>query len=285
MPARASWKGFLQINQLQVPVKAFTAASTQPEISLNQLHRECCQRIRQQQVCPTHGLLTNEEIVSGFEFARDRFLPIEDHELEALAAEDPKAIAVDAFVGCEQIDPIYHSGRTYYLVPDAPPGQRPFCVLRDGMRAVRRQAVARVVVSGRELPVLLRPIGRLLAMTVLEFPQRIRPAADYETEVARFSAGPEEQRLIEQLIIAMSDEELDIAAYRDKYMDGLNKLIQERLAQSPVRPLEIPLNDGDDDLIAALRMALSNTSAEVDRRMLSTVSGGDGPANAERRTG
>ena len=285
MPARASWKGFLQVNRLQVPVKAFTAIRTVPEISLNQLHRQCCQRVRQQTVCPTHGLLAHEDIVSGFEFARNQFLPIEKNELEALQADDPKAIAVDAFVQAEQIDPVYHSGRTYYLVPDAPPGQRPFCVLRDGMRVGNRQAVGRVVISGREIPVSLRPMGRLLAMTVLEFPQRIRPSRDYETEVAQFSAGPQEQQLIVELITAMTDDKLDLADYRDKYTDGLNELIQRRLANVPAQPLETRADEGGENLIGLLKMVVSTMTSERDDAILPAGSVDDLPANVERRTG
>src|SRR5438132_1055238 len=112
MPARAAWKGFLQIRQLQVPVKAFTAVSTQPEIPLNQLHHECGQRIRQLKVCPVHGALEAQQIISGYEFAEGRFLPLAPDELAALQPEDGKAISVDCFVGSREIDAVYHSGRT-----------------------------------------------------------------------------------------------------------------------------------------------------------------------------
>jgi len=267
MPARAAWKGFLQIHQLQVPVKAFTATATQPEIVLHQLHADCGQRIRQLKTCPVHGGLTSESIVSGYECSDGCFLSIDAADLEALQPEDGKAITVDCFVESAVVDPVYHSGRTYYLVPDGPPSQRPFGVLRDGMRAGDRSAVSRVVMARRELLVLLRPMGRLIAMTVLDYPQRVRPAEDYESEVAAVTPGEQEQALIRQLIDALSDPDFDLARYSNPYIDGLTKLIERRLASanpigaSEQAPLGEPVAD-EAELIAALRATLAAAGAD-----------------------
>jgi len=230
MPARCEWKGFLQINQLQVAVKAFSTAATEPEISLNQLHRDCGQRIRQQKVCPIHGQIESEAIVSGYQIADDCYLPLDPDELEQLRPEPSREISVECFVDSQTIDPIYHTGRTLYLVPDGPPGQRPFGVIREGMKASGRYAFSRVVISGREKLVLLRPYGRLLAMTVVEYAHRVRASADYESEVATVVPGAAELKLIQQLIESLMDRQFDLSRYRDNYMDGLSAMIEERIA-------------------------------------------------------
>lgn len=256
MPARAAWKGFLQVSQLQIPVKAFTATSTQPEIALNQLHRDCGQRIRQTRQCPVHGELIMDDIVSGYEHAEGQYLPLDPNDLAALQAEDSKAIAVDCFVSSREIDAVYHSGRTYYVVPDGPPGQRPFGVLREGMRQTDRHAVSRIVVNHRELLVLLRPHGRLIAMTVLEYPQKVRSSTEYEGEVATIHPGAGEQQLIGQLIEALTDSAFDLTRYRDRYTDQLEALIQQRLADAA--PPEAAREESDEAaLVAALRASLS----------------------------
>lgn len=268
MPARAAWKGFLQVHQLQVPVKAFTAVASQPEIVLNQLHAGCGARVRQLKVCPLHGELTAEEIGSGYEFAEGQYLPLDAQDLSSLLSEDTKAITVDCFVEPRSVDAVYHSGRTYYVVPDGPPGQRPFCVLRDGMRESDRYAVSRIVVNHREQLVLLRPYGRLLAMTVLEYPQRVRPACDYEGEVAAVTASPGELQLIQQLVTALTQPDYDVTSYRDHYTDGLASLIERRLAEhnssSPAAPtMENVLETADDStLVAALRASLAAAGVE-----------------------
>jgi DNA end-binding protein Ku len=266
MPARAAWKGYLKLSQLTLPVKAFTATRSDEEIQLNQLHRDCGQKIRQIKLCPTHGEVATEAIQSGYKLDDQRYLPLADEELDALRPPDDKAIQVEAFVPGDSVDAVYHSGRTYYLVPDAPPGQRPFCVLRDGMQSTGRYALARIVVSRRELLVLLRPLGRLVAMTVLEYAQRVRPAADYESEVAGLSASPAELQLMGTLIESLGQSDPDLARYRDRYIDGLDALIANRMA-SMAAEQETGLNAdsadpsqsnvGDDQLVAALRASLA----------------------------
>lgn len=257
MPARAAWKGFLKINQLSVPVKAFTAGRSEPEISLNQLHRGCGQRVRQQKVCPVHGVIGTDEIVSGFEHSRDQYLVLEDDELAALDPDDNKLIEVDCFVAFDGIDPVYHAGRTYYLVPEAPPGQRSFCVFRDGMRSANRHGVARVVMGRRELLVLLRPMGRLVAMTVLEYAQRVRPAVDYEGEVASIKPGEAELSLMGDLINALTDQEFAIDRYRDLGVERLNDLIERTLAEQGTSAASTTADEVDEAmLVQALRGAV-----------------------------
>lgn len=266
MPARAAWKGYLRVNQLSVPVKAFTAVATGPEIPLNQLHRHCGQRVRQKKVCPVHGEIEADEIISGFEYAQEQYLPLEPADLQALRPEDLKAIDVDCFVPQSQIDPVYHSGRTYYLVPDGPPGQRPFCVLREGMRRQDRHAVALVVIGGNELLVILRPLTKVVAMTVLEYPQRIRHASDYETEVSGITASDTEQNLIGKLIDSMTDPDLDLERFRDGYTERLDQLIRDRLAVREL-PTVAASQEAEDEseLVVALMASLAAPSTDERR--------------------
>ena len=46
MPPRSSWKGFIQLSLVSVPVKAYTSTASGGEIRLNQLHEDCHSRIR-----------------------------------------------------------------------------------------------------------------------------------------------------------------------------------------------------------------------------------------------
>lgn len=259
MPGRASWKGFLRINRLSIPIKAFTVNQSEPEIVLHLVHRGCQQRIRQQRICPLHGLVASEEIVSGYEYAHGQYLALEPEELEALHPEGDKSITVDCFVAEQQIDPLQHSGRSYYLVPDEPVSQRPFCVLREGMRELQRQALARVVISRKELLVALRPRGRLLAMTVLEYTQLLRSACDYEGEVEPLIPGPAEQALIRQLIDSMTENQVEWERYRDAYYEGLHQLIEQKLAARDVgeNVPQTPAPEDDAELVAALRASLA----------------------------
>lgn len=287
MPARSEWKGFLQVNQLRVPVKAFSAAKSQPDITFNQLHRDCGERIRQQRHCPKHGPVETDAILPGYQVAEDCYLPLDPEELEQLRPEADKAIAVECFVDQQTIDPVYHAGRTLYLVPDGPPGQRPFSVLREGMRSTGRNAFSRIVLSRRELLVLLRPFGRLLAMTVIEYPHRVRAASDYESEVAQSTPGEKELQLAAQLIDTMTNPHFDLSNYRDRYLDRLSTHIERRLAEAdltapaPFTASDEPEEETDESLVALLEASLATAGIGADVQLPLTT----GPRFSMREEG
>jgi DNA end-binding protein Ku len=100
MAARAIWKGFLRIALVNVPVRLYTSAASGEGggIRLNQLHDNCGVRIKHVKTCPLHGEVRSEEIVSGYEFAKDQYVVIDPDELDQLRTESDKAISVSTFV-------------------------------------------------------------------------------------------------------------------------------------------------------------------------------------------
>lgn len=68
MPHRYSWKAFLRLGLLTIPVRGFnTLRSDRGETHFHQLRTECNSRIRYQKVGPIHGEVDKEQIVSGYE--------------------------------------------------------------------------------------------------------------------------------------------------------------------------------------------------------------------------
>ena len=57
MAARATWKGFIKLALISVPVKAYTAHDTGKEVKLNQLHKDCCGRVKYKKVCVVCSLI------------------------------------------------------------------------------------------------------------------------------------------------------------------------------------------------------------------------------------
>jgi DNA end-binding protein Ku len=125
MAARATWKGFLKLSLVSVPVKAYTAThSPAGEIRFNRLHAGCNSRIKNDKICPIHGEVKSEDIVSGYEYTKDQYVIVDLAELDKLRTPDSKAVNIQEFVAPDAIDPVYFSGATHYLLPDGPVGQR-----------------------------------------------------------------------------------------------------------------------------------------------------------------
>ena len=229
MPPRSSWKGFLRLSLVSVTVKAFTASSSGSDIRLNQLHKDCHSPIKYQKVCPLHGELDSDSIVSGYQYAKGQYVVIDPDELSQLRRESDKAIDIDGFYPADSVDPVYLSGKNYYLVPDGLVGQKAYHLLHHVMSNKDLFALAHVVLSGREQLVLVRPMSRLLVMSVLNYAAQVKQPAAFEDEVGDVAFADDEVRLTEKLVEATSADELDLSKYRNAHTEKLTQLIEAKV--------------------------------------------------------
>ena len=230
MALRSSWRGHLRLSLVSVPVQAFTAnESGGGEIHFNQLHAECHSRIRYKKVCPIHGEVTQQEIVSGYEYEKGQYVVVEPEELAKLRQESERAINIDTFIRPEQIDPLFFEGRSYFLVPDGKAGQKPYAVLRQGLEDRNVYGLARTVLGGREDLTLLRNLGQLLTLTMLRYDSQVRDPESFEDQIAEAKVSAEELRLAEMLIDASTVEHFDFSKYEDEYTQRLKELIEAKV--------------------------------------------------------
>jgi DNA end-binding protein Ku len=235
MALRSSWEGFLKLNLISVPVKAYAnTVSGKARIHFHQIHAGCGERIHHQKVCSVHGEVNKDEVVSGYEYTKGEYVIVEPEELAKMRAEDEKTVAIDAFVRPDAIDLIYSSGRTLYLTPDGKVAQQPYAVIQRVMDEQQRHAVARIVLSGREQIALLRPIEGLIAMTILEFDEQIKKPAAFKDEAPEAKLSKEEVELAESLVKATTVEEFDISQYHDNYEAELTRFIEAKASGKKV---------------------------------------------------
>lgn len=261
-PSRTSWKGFLKLSLISVPVKAFTANETSGEVHLNQLHKDCNSRVKYQKVCPEHGELKSEAIVSGYEHAKGQYVVVDPDELDKLRTKTDHAVSIDGFVPQDTIDGMYFAGKAHYLLPDGVAGARPYALLRDGMKENGVCAIAQVVMAGREQLVLVRPKGKLLVMTGLHYPARVRKAKDFEGEIEDIAFKKDEVALTNTLIGASKLESFDLDSYQDQYVTRLKKVIELKVDGKEI----VQAPDREEPKILNLMDALKKSVAEAQAR-------------------
>jgi DNA end-binding protein Ku len=259
MAPRTSWKGFLRLSLISVPVKAYTAHDTSGEVRLNQLHKECHARVRYKKVCPEHGELSSDDIVSGYEYAKDSYVVIDPAELDKLRPASDRSVRIQGFVPGETIDPITHAGRAYYLLPDGAAGDKPYALLRQGMLDAGVVALAQVVISGREQLVMVHPEDELLAMTVLQVAARIKDAQEFKDEIEEQQLTKEELALTKTLIDASILQDFDYASLKDGYTERLKELIRLKVDGKEV----VAAPDTEEPRILNLMDALKRSVAEA----------------------
>jgi DNA end-binding protein Ku len=260
MAARATWKGYLKVSLVNIPIRVFPATDSAATVSFNQLHAECQTRIQQKKWCPhCEREVPNSEIVKGYEFEKGRWVVVEDEDIQKVRVESTRVINLVQFADDREIDPIYVD-RAYYLAPDGPMAAEAFAVMREGMAG--KAGIGKVALYGREYLVAIRPQKKGLVMYTLHHDAEIR-SIDQVEELNSVPAKvkPEEMKLAKQ-VIATFDAELNLKDYQDDYKAGLRRIIDAKIAGEEVVAPEVQEPPKVVDLMEALRRSLNTVSAE-----------------------
>ncbi len=258
MALRSNWEGYVRLNLISVPVKAYSATvSGRGRVGFHMLHSKCNSRIRYQKVCPIHGEVPNDEIVSGYEKAKNQYVVVPKDELQKLKPDADKTIDIDVFIAPKQLEPAYFTDRTYYLLPDGRVAHMSYAVLQRVMANENRYAIGTMVFSGREQVVALRAVDRLLVVSFLSYADQIKSPAAFLDELPSVKAPAKELELARGLVEASTTKHFDMAAYKDEYSGKLLKLIEQKAAHRGIK--RSPEAEGEPaivNLMDALRQSL-----------------------------
>jgi DNA end-binding protein Ku len=259
MAARPTWKGYLKISLVNIPVKVFPATDAAATLSFNQLHGECQTRIQQKRWCPhCEKEVANTDIVKGFEFEKGRYVVVGEDDIEKVRVESTRVISLEKFTDDTEIDPIYLE-RPYYLAPDGAVAREAFAVIREGMKG--KAGIGKVALYGREYLVKVQPRERGLVMYTLRHANEIR-SMDAIDELADLPAAvkPEEVKLAQQVMGTFAGE-LDFESYQDEYQVGLREIIDAKIEGREIVTQEIEAPPKVVNLMDALRKSLDSISA------------------------
>lgn len=263
MPARPSWSGYLKFNLISVPLKGYNAAAAEGgKVGFHLLHKGCNERIRYQKVCPIHGEVSNDEIVSAYEVSKGEYVIADKDERKRIRSEDDKTIAVETFIHPEAIDPVFYSGRSYYLLPDGKVAQKPYLVLLETMVKTVRQAVAHVVFAGRAQLAVVHPTRDILTLSLLRYESELKPTVEFADEVQHVTASAEERKMAATLIEAATTEAFDLSSYKDVYTEKLSQMLAEK-SQHVRKPGKKERGPAVINLMDALRKSLTSTKNRI----------------------
>ena len=260
MAARPTWKGYLKISLVNIPVRVFPATDSAATISFNQLHRECQTRIQQKRWCPRCEVeVPSSDLVKGYEFEKGRYVVVDEDDLAKVRTESTRVINLVQFTDAKAIDPIYLE-RPYYLAPDGAVAAEAFSVMREGMAG--KAGVGKVALYGREYLVAIQPRGKGLVMHTLRHAREIRSMdAIDELENVASEVKPDEMKLARQ-VIQNFEGELNMSEYRDEYQEELKRIIDAKIAGEEIVEKEEEAPPKVVNLMEALRKSLDRVSAE-----------------------
>ena len=259
MAARPTWKGFLKISLVNIPVRVFPATDSAATISFNQLHGECQTRIQQKRWCPKcEREIPLAEIVKGYEFEKGRYVVMDEEDLAKVRPESTRVIDLVQFTPVESIDPIYVE-RPYYLAPDGQMALEAFAVIREGMKG--KAGIGKLALYGREYLVAVQAKEKGLVMYTMRRANEVR-SMDAIDELAAVPAKvkPEEIKMAKQ-VISNFEGELNLADYNDAYQEELQRIIDAKIAGEEVVATEEQTPPKVVNLMDALRQSLDRVSS------------------------
>ena len=254
---RPIWRGAISFGMVAIPVKLYTATESK-DISFRQLDREDHSRVRQLRWnMDLDREVPYDQIVRGYEYAKDRYVVLEDEDFEKLPLPSKRTIDIQAFVRLEEIDPIYHE-KAYYLEPDEA-GGKPFALLMRALEEKGLVAVAQVAIRNKERLCALRPgDGRILLHTLF-YPDEIRSTRLEPFEAAAVS---DDELKMALTLVEMLEKPFEPDEYHDEYHDALMIVINAKLEGQEIVEAAEPETAKVVDLMAALKASVEAASQQ-----------------------
>ena len=278
MAARPTWKGYLKVSLVTIPVRVYPATESSATLSFNQLHAECQTKIQQKKWCPKcEREITSAEVVKGYEYEKGRWVVVSDEDIAKVRTESTKIINLMQFAGADAIDPMYVD-KAYYLAPEGPMAADAYAVMRDGMQG--KVGIGKVAINNREYLVAIRPHKQGMVMYTLHHAAEIRTIDQIdELREVRGTVNPAEMKLARQVIESFEGD-LDLTTYTDEYQQGLRAIIDAKVAGEEVTAPQETAPPKVVDLMEALRKSLEQVSGG--KKKAAKVDEGR-PASARKR--
>ena len=257
MPARAISSATVSFGLVSIPIKVYSAHETANDIHFNMLHQGCGCRLKQQYICPacSDEVVTRDETVRGYEFAKGQFVQLSDDEYKALQEVADSTIALTEFVPAREIDPVFFE-RTYYLGPDKG-GERAYRLIIDAMLETGLVGLAKYAARGKQYLVLVRPFGKAgLIMHQLHYADEVKSFSEVPVKEGK-PATLAEMKLAVQLIQQIAEARFDPTKYEDEVKARMLDLIQRKVQGEEITSQPGPAPQPQAvDLMEALRKSL-----------------------------
>ncbi|GLK73962.1 Ku protein [Ancylobacter dichloromethanicus] len=238
MAARATWKGFLRLGELVCAVGLYTAVSASDRVSLHMVNRKTGNRLSRRFVDSQTGKVVEREAqVKGYEVDSGDFVVLEPDEIAEVTPKGDKALTIESFLPCAEVDDLYFD-RPYYLRPADAASQASFAVIREGLRSKQVAAVARAVLFRRPRSLLIRAYDEGIIATTLNYDYEVRSAAEAFEDIREVKMEPEMLDLARHIIETKSDR-FQPESFDDRYDAALAELVRAKMegrATAPPKP-------------------------------------------------
>ena len=270
---RSMWKGAIQFGLVTIPVKLYLATESRAGVSFNMLHETDLSRIQMKVFCPVEEeIISRSDTVKGYEYAPDKYVVIDDEDLEKLPLKTVRSIEIEQFVDAQEAESqTKFVKQAYYLEPDRV-GRKAFQLLKEVLQDKGLTAICKIVIRDREALAAMDPFESTMLLSTLYWPDEIRALGELDLPDDLPEIKPAEKKMASQLIEAMTGE-FDPAAYRDEYREALMQVIESKVEGRETVEMDAPEEPTKlVDLMAALQASVNAATSARDSKAGKPVS-------------
>ena len=249
---RPIWSGVVSFGMVAIPVKLFSA-TTSNDVSFNQLHKDCNSRVKYQKWCPVHEKeVSGDEIVKGYEYAKGRYVILDDEDFEKLPVASKHTINIERFVELKEIDPVYFD-KSYFLEPDDA-GIKPYTLFMKALEEKNMVGIGEIALRQREHLCALRPVNGVLILETLFYAEEVKVDISKELPDVKLS---EQEMTMANTLVDMLKGEFKPEEFQDDYRTVMMSMIEAKMqGQEVVEAVAAPTETKVIDLMEALKQSV-----------------------------
>src|SRR5262245_10852920 len=179
MARRSLWTGAISFGLVNVPVSLFSAVEPK-EVHFNLVHGVDGGRISQKRVCQLDGQeVPWDEVAKGYALSKRKMVMLTKEELGAADPRATRSIDIVEFVDEAEISPLFYD-HSYYVAPASEGAEKAYGLLRETMTRGGKVAIAKMVMRTKQYLCALRPEGKVLVLTTMQYADEIRDPGELE---------------------------------------------------------------------------------------------------------
>jgi DNA end-binding protein Ku len=265
MAPRTFWNGYLKLSLVTCAVEMSAATAPSERVRFHTLNRKTGHRVVSRYIDAGTGKpVRDADQIRGFPIGEDKYVMLDDEELDAVALETTHTLEIERFVPRDSVD-LRYLERPHYLMPREPIAVEAYSVIRDAMASSGNAGLSRLVLYRRERPVMIEPRGTGMIVWTLRSGDEVRDVDAYFADTSDAAPPKDTLKLARELVTRRTVEWKD-SLFRDRVQDALLDIIAARSKQKPKAKRKAPATEESEGKVVSIMDALRRSLANESRK-------------------
>jgi DNA end-binding protein Ku len=253
------WKGFINFGLISIPIKLYSAV-IEKEFEFHLFHKKDKGKIRYARICEKdNNEVQWEEIIKGYEYSKDKYILLEDEDLQKANLHKTNSIEIIDFVNQSEIDTVFYE-KPYFLDADIK-NKKPYFLLFEALKETKKVAIAKFVLHNHEHLAVIKPYSKILILNQLRYLNQIKSSKTFGISLKEKS--PKEINIAIKLIEELSTK-FNPKKYKDSYTNDLKKLINQKAKGKKIIPKgKKPIATKESDIEFLLKKSLQTKKRKI----------------------